>query len=62
MKDKEVQTTTSERRVKEPYYEPLLLKHEPLLDITGTFAVSGKGPAQLGIAEKLGIAEMQSPV
>jgi hypothetical protein len=41
--EKEIQTTTNKERVKEPYHEPLLLKHEPLLDITGTMAVSRKG-------------------
>jgi hypothetical protein len=26
---------TAEKRVCEPYHEPLLIKHEPLRDITG---------------------------
>jgi hypothetical protein len=34
--EKKTQATPAETRVKEPYHEPLLLKHEPLLDITGT--------------------------
>jgi hypothetical protein len=40
--EKKIQTTTNKERVKEPYHEPLLLKHEPLLDITGTQVASVK--------------------
>jgi hypothetical protein len=33
---KEIREVRTEGGAKEPYHEPLLLKHEPLLDITGT--------------------------
>jgi hypothetical protein len=34
--ERSTQTKPTEKRASEPYSEPLLIKHEPLRDITGT--------------------------
>jgi hypothetical protein len=47
--EKEVRTAPAKGRGKEPYREPLLLKHEPLLDVTGT--KSGEKVLQVKTAE-----------
>jgi hypothetical protein len=40
---------TAEKRVSEPYSEPLLIKHEPLRDITGAKYGEKEGTEKAGL-------------